>query len=205
MRKVDPVKHEAKRRQILEAAVQCFEQHGFQGASTAQICAQAGMSAGHLYHYFPSKEAIVEAIIDANLRRAADRFDSAVEDGASVLDILADRVRDAAVHDGHGTPLLFDMLAEAGRSPATAKALGEHSRRMQTILVTLLHRGQERGEIDPALAPEAVAPVLISLIDGAKALALRNPERSAGRDGDVMRMLISRFLSPPVTMGPTVG
>jgi AcrR family transcriptional regulator len=198
VRKVDPVKHEAKRRQVLEAAVRCFVRYGFHGASIAHLCAEAEMSAGHLYHYFRSKDAIVDAIIDANLQRASDRFGNAVKAGASILDIVADQVRDAALHGSNSTPLLFDMLAEAGRSPATAKALREHSYRMHTILTNLLHLGQERGEIDPSLDPEAVAPVLVSLVDGAKSLALRNPDRSSGRDGDVMRMLISRFLSTPV-------
>lgn len=198
MRKVDPVKHEEKRRKILEAAAQCFGRSGFQGASISHICVEAGMSAGHLYHYFPSKEAIVKAMFDANLERAANRFGETSK-GESVLDALTAHVERSAPDDGRNTPLLFDMFAEAGRNPTMAKILGEHSYRMQLLLVDLLSRGQERGEVDPSLDPEVVAPVLISLVDGSKTLALRNPHLAALSYSEVFRTLISRFLSPPAS------
>ena len=55
----------AKRRkeQVLVAAVECFKLQGFHKTSMSQISAAAGMSSGHIYHYFGSKEAIVEAIV----------------------------------------------------------------------------------------------------------------------------------------------
>ena len=71
----DPVKHEQKRGEILGAALRCFIRDGFRGASTTDICAEAGISPGHLYHYFPSKVAIIEAMIDMGLARAAAHFE----------------------------------------------------------------------------------------------------------------------------------
>ncbi len=53
-----------RRRQILAAARICFARAGFHGASMGQICAEAQMSPGALYRYFPSKDAIIEAIAD---------------------------------------------------------------------------------------------------------------------------------------------
>jgi TetR/AcrR family transcriptional repressor of uid operon len=198
VRKVDPAKREEKRREILEAAARCFGRDGFQGASISQICVEAGMSAGHLYHYFPSKEAIVEAMIDANLERAANGFGE-VAQGESVLDALVAQLERSIPDDGRRASLLFDIFAEAGRNPTMAKILGEHSHGMQALLVDLLRRGQERGEVDPSLDPEVVAPVLISLVDGAKTLALRNPHLVPRSYGAVLRTLISRFLSPPLS------
>ncbi|WP_230391141.1 TetR/AcrR family transcriptional regulator [Burkholderia cenocepacia] len=62
MRKIDPERVEAKRRQILDAAIDCFARDGFHATSTAAICKAAGMSPGNLFHYFPTKAAIIEAI-----------------------------------------------------------------------------------------------------------------------------------------------
>ncbi len=73
-------------------------------------------------------------------------------------------------------PLLFDMFAEAGRNPTMAKILDEHSRGMLELLADLLRHGQERGEIDPAIDPERVVPILISIFDGSKILAIRRPD-----------------------------
>ena len=54
----------------------CFVRSGFQGASMQQICAEAGMSPGALYRYFPSKEAIIEAICEADRAEDAELFAS---------------------------------------------------------------------------------------------------------------------------------
>lgn len=62
MRTVDPVRHEERRRKILEAAKRCFARDGLWGASVSGICAEVGISPGHLYHYFKGKEAILSAI-----------------------------------------------------------------------------------------------------------------------------------------------
>src|SRR3954449_6040071 len=75
----EPVLSRAERRdqqtqRIMEAAKTCFVRSGFQGASMQQICAEAGMSPGALYRYFPSKEAIIEAICEANRREDAKIF-----------------------------------------------------------------------------------------------------------------------------------
>lgn len=54
----------ARRKQILDAAATCFRRDGFRGASMANISLTAGMSTGHIYHYFESKAAIIEAVIE---------------------------------------------------------------------------------------------------------------------------------------------
>ena len=55
-------RREAQTVRILDAAKKCFVRSGFQGASMHDICKEAEMSPGALYRYFPSKEAIIEAI-----------------------------------------------------------------------------------------------------------------------------------------------
>ena len=52
-----------RKEQVLEAAADCFRREGFHRTSMSQISAAAGMSSGHIYHFFGSKEAIVEAIV----------------------------------------------------------------------------------------------------------------------------------------------
>ena len=64
--------HQVQR--ILDAAKTCFVRSGFQGASMQQICAEAGMSPGALYRYFASKEAIIEAICEADRADDAKLF-----------------------------------------------------------------------------------------------------------------------------------
>ena len=65
----DASRAEARRAQIRAAAAACFRQHGFHGTSIAQISKAAGMSTGHIYHYFENKEAIIADIVAQDLER----------------------------------------------------------------------------------------------------------------------------------------
>ncbi len=60
--KVSEAHLEQRRQQILDAAVTCFSERGFHEATLADICEQAGLSRGAVYHYFKSKEEIIEGI-----------------------------------------------------------------------------------------------------------------------------------------------
>ena len=64
MRRANAQLQSDRRAEILAAAQRCFVRSGFHGASMQDICAEAGMSPGNLYRYFPSKEALM-----ANSRR----------------------------------------------------------------------------------------------------------------------------------------
>src|SRR6516225_4317651 len=59
---------ETRRAQVLDAATECFMRHGFHGASIAEISKTAGMSVGHIYHYFENKDAIIAAIVERDLQ-----------------------------------------------------------------------------------------------------------------------------------------
>jgi TetR/AcrR family transcriptional regulator, repressor for uid operon len=53
-----------RRDEILSAAQRCFVRSGFHQTSMQEICAEAGMSPGNLYRYFPSKEALIAGIAE---------------------------------------------------------------------------------------------------------------------------------------------
>jgi AcrR family transcriptional regulator len=61
MPKVTDEHRDRRRRQILDAAVACFDRRGLH-ATTDEIVAEAGLSAGAIYRYFDSKDAIIEAV-----------------------------------------------------------------------------------------------------------------------------------------------
>lgn len=197
MRTVDPVKHEVKRREILDAAGRCFVRKGFQGATIASICAEAKISPGHLYHYFASKEAIIEAMAEARLEATAQFLSKAV-DGTDVLATILAGVEVSLKGDKHnGQEMRIDMLAEAGRNPAMAKIVEENSKALQAHISDFLRKGQASGQIDPGLDPAATAGVLLIISDGLKTLPLRNSKFDVTSNLDTLSILLTRFLSPP--------
>ena len=196
MRTVDPVRHGEKRRQILDAAQRCFAREGFGRASIANLCAEAGISPGHLYHYFESKEAILGAIIQRLLEDVSAKFGRTLESSDALAALIADAQR-AKVRKDDGEPvLMLDVLADAGRNPAVAGILQTHSRVMREMLADFLRRGQARGGIDPTLDAEMAAAVLIGMIDASKIMAVRDPSLDRARMIESLQTMIVRFLTP---------
>jgi TetR/AcrR family transcriptional repressor of uid operon len=204
VRKVDPVKHEEKRQEILAAAGRCFVRDGFR-ASTSDICAEANISPGNLYHYFPSKEAIIASLIDAGLSQAMAYFKRTV-DGPDVLSaFLVGLDGVSAVRDRSIQVLLLDMLAEAGRNPDIRKILRKHSLEICDVLAEFVRKGQSQGRIDAQLDPDAAAATLLGIIDGSKILAARHPKYDAKKTTDYLKLAITRFLAPPTSVRDRVS
>jgi len=196
LRTVDPLKHDERRRQILEAAGRCFARDGFRGASISDICKEAGISPGHLYHYFENKEAIVRAMTEAAVAEA-DMHLEHLSPEADPIAALVSRVESARIQQRNVTHfLLFDMLAEAGHDPSIAKLLRDSNRAMRSRFAAFLKKGQDRGHVDRTLDPDLAASVLISAIDGAKAIAIRDPKLSKEGVSEHLKTLIVRFLKP---------
>ena len=62
MPKVTDEHRDRRQRRILDAAVACFDRRGLHATTTDEIVAEAGLSAGAIYRYFDSKDAIIEAV-----------------------------------------------------------------------------------------------------------------------------------------------
>ncbi|WP_243716084.1 TetR family transcriptional regulator [Actinomadura darangshiensis] len=58
------VEHGARRRQIADAVLAVVAERGLPAVSLAEVAAQAGVSAGRVQHYFPTKQKLVEAAFD---------------------------------------------------------------------------------------------------------------------------------------------
>ena len=63
-----------RRERILEAAERAFVRHGFHATTMQHVAEEIGMSAGNLYRYFPSKDAIVEGLCALDQEARARAF-----------------------------------------------------------------------------------------------------------------------------------
>src|SRR5690349_23523802 len=68
---------EDRREQIIQAALRVFARKGFMRATNKDIAAEAGITPGLIYHYFKSKEALLEAVIGSYSPIQVIREDSA--------------------------------------------------------------------------------------------------------------------------------
>jgi TetR/AcrR family transcriptional repressor of uid operon len=163
-RLASPELAERRRRQILDAALDCFRRRGFHQSSMQEICAAAGISAGALYRYFGSKAEIITAIAEDERRDSSVVFSAA---NGTVIDGLckvAERFfRKLAAGDG---ALVADVLAEASRDPILARNLALFDKQYVIACAEMIGAGQVRGEVDPALDPVEAAQTLFAAIEG---------------------------------------
>ena len=97
----------------MEATARVLIKEGYDRASTNKIAAVAGVSIGSLYQYFPSKEALVAAVIDRHTQELSQVFRNALLRVATRPIEVAARELVAAAIDGHRVnPKLHRVLAE---------------------------------------------------------------------------------------------
>lgn len=168
---------EIRRRQILDAAVECFRRQGFHGTSMATISKSAKMSVGHIYHYFENKEAIIAAIAERDVQDLMVMFG----DFNQADDILASMK--AACGEGFerhtdvpAAMLDLEIVTEATRNPKVA-AIVQNADRMirQTIIDTLKKGHAARGQhlSEPELA--ARFELIAAMFEGLSIRVIRNP------------------------------
>jgi TetR/AcrR family transcriptional regulator, repressor for uid operon len=197
MRTIDPARQLAKRQHILEAAVTCFAKRGFHATSTSQICKQADMSPGNLFHYFPTKDAIIQAIAEEDRRETAAALAAIAEAPNVVSAILALAQQELrAATDPVYRAISIEVAAEATRNPAVAAMFAINDKSARAALVALLQRGVALGQIEPDLELDHAASWLIALMEGAVGRAALDQGFDDTTQFATLSRLITRFLTP---------
>lgn len=206
MRTVDPVKHEAKRRAILDAAAGCFAEKGFEKTTTAEICRAAGISTGSLFHYFPNKRAVFVGIFEqdgdetAELLAAAGKRDDPWEAILHVVGHMA-----AQVHLPFAVKLILEVAAQCARDAEFAELIQRNDRVLRDGLVVLVRRAVEQGRIDPGVEPRAAGSWVAALIDAQLSRAMLDPDLDSAAELAVLRVILTRFLRPVSAMSSGEG
>jgi len=151
---------------IVAAAERAFVRQGFHATTMSDVAEEAGMSAGNLYRYFPSKEAIVEGLCARDQADRANNFAALAQSG-DVLAAMADGIRQHLLEKPRQKMLMIlEIWAEAGRNPkiaAMGRAIDADVIRGLTMLVEAAKaRGQAHASVDPA----AAARVIFTLVGG---------------------------------------
>ena len=195
MRTVDPQRHAAKRRQVLDAAAEVFATHGLEAATTAQICRAAGMSPGNVFHYFASKREIFLAVIadgeeDKTARLAAARQNP---DPVTGLVELVRLLIEPARHP-LGPPLVMEAMLQARRDPDLQAWLDRDRQAELAALSQLLTRARRAGRIDPGLPVGAAATWLHMLVGAFYLQAATDQTFDPARQAVVLDLVVTRFL-----------
>jgi AcrR family transcriptional regulator len=149
----------AERRQALvEAASRVFAKSSYQGATTAEIAAEAGVSEPILYRHFDSKRDLYLACLEQAWQRLR-------ECGASETGGLRIRAISEAYMGGGGPVRLIDLwiqaLSVAGEEEEIAAALQAQIPAVHEWFASLIREGQDEGHIVADRDPVAEAWILL--------------------------------------------
>jgi AcrR family transcriptional regulator len=168
--KISEMRREARRQQILQAALACFSEDGFHQTGMADIVRRSGMSHGAVYGYFQSKDEIIEALADdrhegeAILNSTAQRTEDPIEGlrelvrayANGLIDPAASQRRRVAVHG----------WAEALRNPRVHARIVEGINIPRSLIVGLVEEAQRIGRLSDDLSADAVARCFVALFQG---------------------------------------
>jgi len=194
MPKLKPEELETRRREIIEAARACFLRTGFHRTTTDEICREANITPGGLYHYFGSKEELIAAVIDQSAQAAVDRMRELISDAINaesafrqVAQFFSQTLQDPDIDNA--TRFELEVWVEGLKN----ERLFEKSRKAWTMrmswLEALIRRGIEDGIYDAEVVdPHAFASLMLSISIGLRVGKL------LAEDFDVPGALRSMFI-----------
>lgn len=152
-----------QRARIRAAARRVFSRRGIAGVGLTHVAREAGVSRANLYHYYVDKAELVRDLAQELLAEEEALFREALESPGSVVERiegLVDRIVERfATWSRVGGLLLQVWMAEQRHVRTLLRAL-------RSVLAQLLREAQEAGEVDRTLSAEAIATLLIGMIDG---------------------------------------
>jgi AcrR family transcriptional regulator len=158
-----------KRRVILDAAVRVFARRGYHGSRVGDIATEAGVAHGLLYHYFASKDEVLETVFRENFGELLERFravEGADEPAAQKLEGIAKILLRTWRND---PDLVTVMVREVARSPQLQSQVDEVGEAF-AILQRVIEQGQADGtfrrDVDARLASWIVYGGLEEVLTG---------------------------------------
>jgi AcrR family transcriptional regulator len=158
-----------RRAEIVRAALEVIAERGYRGASLAAVAERVGLTQQGLLHYFPTKDALLVAVLEER-----DKWD-AVPAGQWRTDLLAQLVEYNAMRPG----IIRTFSALLGESVTEGHpARGYFTERYAQVRANMaaVLRAEYGDRLPSGLTPERAAPLLVAVMDGLQYQWLLDPE-----------------------------
>ncbi|MEQ4609350.1 TetR/AcrR family transcriptional regulator [Streptomyces bacillaris] len=166
---------EERRAEILRATLEVIAERGYRGATLGAVAERVGLTQQGLLHYFPTKEALLVAVLEDRDRWDTGGGGRGGEDGAWRLELLGSLVEYNAMRPGivqTFSALLGESVTE--EHPAREFFTRRYAQVRAGMAATLR---AEYGETLPGgLTPERAAVLLVAVMDGLQYQWLLDPE-----------------------------
>jgi AcrR family transcriptional regulator len=171
MPKISQAQRDARRHQVLEAALACFSENGFHQTGMADIVKRSGLSHGAVYLYFQSKDDIIEALaVDRHRQEAilnaaaADRSEDPITALRGLVRAYARWLTDPGAEQTQRVSV--NGWSEALRNERVRSGVIDGIDAPRRMITDLIEPAQSKGLWDRKANPDAVARTLIALFQG---------------------------------------
>ncbi|MFF8918220.1 TetR/AcrR family transcriptional regulator [Streptomyces sp. NPDC015032] len=191
-----------RRAEILRATLEVIAERGYRGASLSAVAERVGLSQQGLLHYFPTKEALLVAVLEDR-----DRWDtgggtrSGGSDGTWRIDLLNSLVEYNAMRPGivqTFSALLGESVTED--HPAREFFTRRYTQVRASMAATL--RAEYGERLPGGLTPERAAPLLVAVLDGLQYQWLLDPDSVDMPAAFQDFLALLRPAEPPVPKNP---
>ena len=179
------------RERILEAAARVYSKHGFRGATTRLIAAEAGVNEVTLFRTFGSKGALLEAVLEANDQ--GDHVDPLPDVPVHPENELTKWVSAHLEGVRALRPMLIHAISELDERPEVAGFACRGRVEVHGLLEQYVARLQEKELVDPSADTFAAVTMLISSVMGDAMGRSMSPD-SFPPDDEAARRYVRCFL-----------
>ena len=166
------------RRALVLAAYARIAREGFEGLRTRDVAADVGVNIGTLHYYFPSKEALIRAVV----RHATAKFASTLSKAGTPADQLRahlEGIRHLLNTDRQQWAVLSEVALRSARDVEIAELMRQSEDQWYGFLRGLVACGVADGSLDASLQPEGVAAAIVAALRGVAmpTMGVLRPER----------------------------
>jgi AcrR family transcriptional regulator len=171
MPKVSAQYKEEKRNHILESALKCFGEKGYQATIIDDIVKDSNISKGAIYNYFESKEEIYLQLLK---KRTNTFFEDMEQENANVTSAIAKlanlftrfKKQELKEDDQQTMRVYIEFWLYGSRQEDLKKILVERYNRFIEFIEKIIVEGQESGEIKKDLDPQNISRIFWAVRDG---------------------------------------
>lgn len=207
MPKLKPEEIEARRNEIIEAARTCFLRSGFHQTTTDEICREANITPGGLYHYFTSKDELIAVVIEHSAKNAMERMRAVVEAADDTESAFRQAVGllQSALTDGDNENIArldVEIWAESLKN----EKLAERNQSIWTLrlrwLEALTETGIRDGLIPSDVDKHANASLMLAILIGLRTgkLLLGDQFDTIGALDELLKLQAARTSFPAVSL-----
>ena len=167
----------------LEAAIECFWQHGYEATSVRDLAARMGISGPSLYNTYGDKHALfvraLERYLDQSTRARIRRFEDGLPPKQAIRGFIAEIIdRSVKDRERRGCFLINSALEVAPHDKRLGALIADRLAEIEAFFYRSIQTAQTEGAVPKDRNAKDIARLLLGVLLGIRVLARSNPERA---------------------------